>query len=196
MNTRNYTAIHGKLQKKRENYQAIAIGDIRNVSDEEWAVHWRQHGPGWRDPRPENIRYLSRAYGGSDMGALMGVSHFKSRLELFHQKAGITKVIDRNGNADAKELGHIYETPTALKYHILRRRAGAKVTLFIEGKVYLPEGSLKMDQNGIYNEPLSMQIYRDGRLSKNATNALKLKYFWALVNCYGFIYEDVMEGIL
>ena len=103
MYTRNFTAIHGTLQKKRENYQAIAIGDIRTVSNDEWAKHWRPHGPGWRDPRPDNIRYLERAYGGSDMGAIMGVSHFKSRLELFHQKAGFSNAIEREGNADAKD---------------------------------------------------------------------------------------------
>lgn len=197
MYTRNFTAIHGTLQKKRENYQAIAIGDIRTVSNDEWAKHWRPHGPGWRDPRPDNIRYLERAYGGSDMGAIMGVSHFKSRLELFHQKAGFSNAIEREGNADAKELGHLYETPTALKYHILRQRAGAKVTLFIDGKVYLPDRSIKKNADGsIYDEPLSMRIYRDGRTDANASNALKLRYPWALANCDGFLYEDGIEGIL
>lgn len=197
MNTRNFTAIHGTLQKKREKYQPIAIGDIRTVSNEEWAKHWRTHGPGWRDPRPDNIRYLKRAYGGSDMGALMGVSHFKSRLELFHQKAGFSNAIEREGNTDAKELGHLYETPTALKYHLLRQRAGAKVTLFIDGKVYLPDGSLKKNADGsIYDEPLSMRIYRDGRKNPKASNALKLLYPWALANCDGFLFEDGMEGIL
>lgn len=197
MNTKNYTAIHGTLQKKRERYQPIAIGDIRTVSNEEWAKHWRPHGPGWRDPRPDNIRYLARAYGGSDMGALMGVSHFKSRLELFHQKSGFSNAIEREGNTDAKELGHLYETPTALKYHILRRRAGAKVTLYIEGRVYLPDGSVKKNKDGsIFDEPLSMQIYRDGRKDAKASNPLKLLYPWALANCDGFLFEDGMEGIL
>ncbi len=197
MNTRNYTAIHGTRQKKRENYQAIAIGDIRTVSEEEWAAHWRSHGPGWKDPRPDNIRYLQRAYGGSDMGALMGVSHFKSRLELYHQKTGVKNILEREGNSDAKILGHLYETPTALKYHILRRRAGASVTLFIDGKVYLPDGSVKKNADGsIQNDPLSMQIYRDGRKAPNAKNTLKLRYPWALANCDGFIYEDGLEGIL
>lgn len=197
MNTRNFTAIHGTMQKKREVYQPIAIGDIRTVSNEEWAAHWRPHGPGWRDPRPDNIQYLKRAYGGSDMGTLMGVSHFKSRLELYHQKSGLQNAFERKGNEDAKELGHIYETPTALKYHILRRRAGANVTLFIDGNVYLPDGTIKKDTKGnIINDPISMQIYRDGRTDSTINSPLKLRYPWALANCDGFIYENSMEGIL
>lgn len=198
MNTLKYAGITGTLQKKRERYQPIAIGDIRTVSNEEWAKHWRQHGSGWRDPRPENICYLKRAYGGSDMGTLMGVSHFKSRLELYHQKAGFINAFDREGNSDAKELGHLYEVPTALKYHLIRRKNGAKVTLYLDGKTYLPDGSIKLNPDGsIHDTPLSMQMYRDGRkTAKTADNVLGLKYPWALVNCDGFIVEDGVEGIL
>ena len=198
MNIRNYQGVIGSLQKKREKYNAIAIGDIRNVSDEEWAAHWRQHGSGWRDPSPENVCYLKRAYGGSDMSAIMGVSHFKARLELFHQKVGINPVFRRNGNAAAKELGHLYETPTAMKYHMLRRKNHEKVTMFIEGKVINPDGSIRLNKDGtIFDNPISMQMYRDGRRKKDGS----FLYPWALANCDGFLLEEIApdvftEGIL
>lgn len=202
MHPKNYNGIIGMLQKKREIYQPIAIGDIRNVSDEIWAAHWRPHGSGWQDPRPNNICYLERAYGGSDMSAIMGVSHFKTRLELFHQKIGQKTVFTRNGNAAAKELGHLYETPTAMKYHMLRRKSNEKCTMFVEGKVVEPDGSIRKNPDDtLYDNPISMQMYRDGRLKTSAyqTNSDFL-YPWALANCDGFLMEEIngrtVQGIL
>lgn len=194
---KNFNAILGSLQPKREKYQPIAIGDIRTVSDEEWAEHWRPHGSGWRNPRPDNVCYLERAYGGSDMGVIMGVSHFKTRLELFHQKVGITPAITRIGNAAAKELGHLYETPTAMKYHLLRRQSGDKVTMFIEGKIICPDGSIRKNPDGtVMDNPVSMQMYRDGRKLSNGA----FLYPWALANCDGFLEEEIggrpVQGIL
>lgn len=192
-----YNGIIGSLQTKRESYNPIAIGDIRTVSDEEWAAHWRPHGSGWRNPSPTNLCYLERAYGGSDMSVIMGVSHFKTRLQLYHQKAGITPSFTRNGNPDAKELGHLYETPTAIKYGNLRRKSGDKVTIYIEGKVILPDGSVKKNTDGsVYDNPVSMQMYRDGRRNKQG----KLIYPWALANCDGLISEYIngklTQGVL
>ena len=199
-----YNGIYGTLQSKREQYSPYAIGDIRNVSDEEWATHWRPHGSGWRNPSPNNIRFLERAYGGSDMAAIMQCSHFKSRLELYHQKVGVKPEFTRNGNADAKELGHLYETPTAIKYHNKRRKNGAHVKMYIEGRCYNPDGSVQRDaNNNIIDFPSSMYMYRDGRLKKGIksyTSNKDLAYPWALANCDGLIVDTIegkpTEGIL
>lgn len=197
-NPRNYNGIIGEYQPKRESYQPIAIGDIRTISDEEWAAHWRPHGSGWRNPKLDNVQYMVRAYGGSDMGVVMGVSHFKTRLELFHQKVGVKPAFTRNGNADAKDLGHLYETPTAMKYHAVRRKNGGKVIMFIEGKVINPDGSIAKDKNGnTIDNPISMQMYRDGRMKKKGKyHWNNMVYPWALANCDGFLIEDGVQGIL
>ena len=192
-----FNGIIGSLVPKKEKYNAIAIGDIRTVTDDEWAAHWRPHGSGWRNPSPDNICYLERAYGGSDMSAIMGCSHFKTRLELYHEKTETPLKFKRNGNSDAKELGHIYESPTAIKYHNLRRKNKDKVTMFIDGKVYKPDGSLRKNPDGsVHDNPVSMQMYRDGRRNCDGT----LLYPWALANCDGLLIEEVdgiqIQGIL
>lgn len=183
---KNYNGIIGSPQKRRDDYSPIPIGDIRTVSDEEWAEHWRPHGSGWRNPSPDNIKYLERAYGGSDMGVIMGVSHFKSRLELYHQKIGTKTVFTRNGNSDAKDLGHLYEVTTALKYQKFRFRNEEDVILYADGKIFEPNGKMRIGDDGFeIDEPFSMLMYRDGR--KGGNNALNLRYPYALANCDGFI---------
>lgn len=195
----NYNGIIGSLQTKKEFYQPIALDDIRNADEEtdEWALHWRQHGPGWRNPSPDNIKYLCRAYGGSDMGTLMIKSHFKTRLELFHQKSGIQPVFTRNGNAWAKDRGHLYETPTALKYQKFRMMNKESVTLYVDGVVFGPDGrQLKKNGKAVEN-PISTQIYRDGRLkTPKYTSNEDFRYPWALANCDGMIMENGVTGLL
>lgn len=197
----NYQGIIGTRVPKRENYQPYALADIRTADEasDEWAKHWRPNGPGWKNPSPTNPTYLSRAYGGSDMGTLMGVSHFKTRLQLFDEKVGIKPVVERNANGWAKDRGHLYETITAKKYHLFRRNNKEKVTLYIEGQVYEPDGSLKTDASGNpIDESISMMIYRDGRLkgAEYKSNA-DFVYPWALANCDGLIKEaDGEIGLL
>lgn len=197
-NTKGYAGVIGTLQKRRENYQPFGIGDISTVSDEEWAEHWRPHGSGWRNPSDTNICYLERAYGGSDMSAIMQCSHFKTRLELFNQKTGVQPVLKREMNADAKDLGHLYETPTALKYHMWRKKNNVAPIMHIEGRVYYPDGS----RDPVYN-PASMTMYRDGRLKpgiKKYTSNKDFLFPWALANCDGLIKESIngqmVDGIL
>lgn len=196
----NYNGIIGEKQKKRDFYQPIALADIRSADEatDEWAKHWRPHGPGWRNPVNTNIAYLKRAYGGSDMGTLMMKSHFKTRLELFNQKSGILPVFVRNGNAWAKDRGHLYETPTAIKYHLFRIQNKEKVTLYIEGKVFDPNGKQLTKPDGTpIDNPISMMIYRDGRLKTPAyTSNEDFVYPWALANCDGIIMENGETGLL
>lgn len=196
----NYNGIIGEKRKKRELYQPYPLADIREADEktDEWAKHWRPHGPGWRNPDVTNIKYLERAYGGSDMGTLMMKSHFKTRLELFNEKSGIKPQFTRNGNAWAKDRGHLYETATAVKYQLFRISNKEDVTLYIEGKVYKPDGSLQLDKNGVpVDNPISMMIYRDGRLkTDHYSSNLDLKYPWALANCDGIIVENGETGLL
>lgn len=196
----NYNGIIGSLQEKKEFYQPYALADIRTADEDsnEWAEHWRPHGPGWRNPSETNITYLERAYGGSDMGTLMMKSHFKTRLELFHQKTGLKPAFTRNGNEWAKDRGHLYETPTAIKYHKFRIKNKEKVTLYIEGKVFDTNGKQVLHPNGTpVDNPISMMIYRDGRLKTSTYTSNKdLRYPWALANCDGIIKENGETGIL
>jgi len=173
-------------------YKPLAIGDISTVSMEEWASHWRVHGSGWNDPRPDNPCYLKRAYGGSDIATIMGISPWKTRLQLFHEKVGVIPSFKRTFNSDAKELGHIYETPTALKYHFFKRKKGIKnLTLFVEGYIVDPDGNFRVDSNGErVKNPISMQMYRDGRKNKDGS----FLYPFALANCDGFIKEGNRNG--
>lgn len=186
-----YNNVVGELQPLRENYKPIAIGDIRSVSDKEWVEHWRPHGSGWRNPSKDNVCYLERAYGGSDMGIIMRCSHFKTRLDLWAAKTNAPRSFEREGNGDAKELGHIYETPTAIKYHTLLRRHGVHtVAMFVEGKVYKPDGTLLKNPDGsIKDVAASMMMYRDGRKKPDGS----FLYPWALANCDGII-TDVIDG--
>lgn len=191
MNERSfYNGVVGELTPLKENYYPIPLGDIRTVSDDEWAQHWRQHGSGWRNPSPDNDYYLERAYGGSDMGVIMGVSHFKSRLDLYADKTS-QKLFHRFGNTDVLELGHIYETPTAKKYQaILRKNGKYTVTMYVEGRIYKPSGDIVRKVNGDeVDNASSMQMYRDGRKDKDG----KFIYPWALANCDGVI-VDMIDG--
>ena len=182
----------GSLQPLRENYSPIAIGDIGTVSDEEWAEHWRVHGSGWRNPDPNNVQYLERAYGGSDMGIISDTSNFDAKLSLWATKSGVNKAINRKKSNDSLELGHLYETVTAQKYHNIMRRSGKKhLKVLVEGKVFDESGKLVLDKNGKpFENRTSMYMYRDGR--KNADGSFK--YPWALANCDAFVVDDGVQG--
>ena len=187
-----YLYVIGNLQPLRDNYKPIAIGDIGTVSEKEWAEHWRQHGSGWRDPRPDNINYLKRAYGGSDMSIISDTSNFTPKIALWADKAGIEKKITRSGNTDALEIGHMYETVTAEKYAAIKRKEGVKnLTVYVEGKVLNPDGSWATDKSGspIQNR-FSMYMFRDGRRNSDGS----FKYPWALANCDAFVTEGNVRG--
>lgn len=180
------------MVKKKEHYQPLAIGNISTVSMEEWAEHWREHGSGWRDPRPDNPCYLKRAYGGSSISIIMGVSPYTTRLQYAHQKMGVEPLFKYKINEDSKELGHIYETAIALKYHYYRRKQGCKnLYMFVEGNVVDTDGNWQIDANGDkVKNPISMYMYRDGRKNSDGT----FKYPWALANCDGFLKEGNLDG--
>ena len=85
-----------------------------------------------------------------------------------------------------------------MKYHALRRKNGGSVTMFIDGKTILPDGTVRRDRsNNILENSVSMQMYRDGRFKKGSVYHWdNMLYPWALANCDGFLSEDGIQGIL
>ena len=182
------------IQKRKDNYQPLAIGNTKMVSQEEWATHWRPHGPGWKNPVETNPCYSKRFYGGSDMSVILGCSPWKTKLQLFHEKTGIEPKFKTNINEDSKELGHIYETAIALKYHYYKRKEGTKnLTMFVEGYIVNPDGSWRLDKDGNRAKNLSsVYMYRDGRKKPDGS----FLYPWASANVDGLIMEGSEQGLL
>lgn len=65
------------------------------------------------------------------------------------------------------------------------------VTLYVDGVVFGPDGrQLKKNGKAVEN-PISTQIYRDGRLkTPKYTSNEDFRYPWALANCDGMIMEN------
>lgn len=89
------------------NYQADVVVDTENLSREDW-LSWRRAG-----------------IGGSDAAAVMGVSPFCTKRDLYYDKKGIQPVMDEEeDNWVAKEVGHRLEDLVA---EIFARKTGFKV---------------------------------------------------------------------
>lgn len=178
--------------KVKDAYVPLAIGNISTVSEEEWAEHWRQHGSGWRNPTPENQCYLERAYGGSDMSIICNRSPWTTNIDLWSQKTGKEKAVKPKRNDDPLVLGHLYETVTAQKYAILRKRDGCKnLKVYVDGKIVGLDGHFLKNKDGKFIEnDVSNLMYRDGRKDKNGN----FIYPWALANCDAFIQEGKEFG--
>lgn len=87
------------------NYRPIPLGKYLDGSPE-W-LGCRKHGPHYDDPtHPEYIEYTA---GGSDVGVILGVSKFKTNIELFHQKTGLKGAVEKPMNTEALRAGHELE---------------------------------------------------------------------------------------
>ena len=74
------------------NYKPEAVVDISGLSREEW------------------LDYRKKGIGGSDAAAIMGVSPFATKRDLFYDKTGIRPAYQENeDNWVAKEVGHRLE---------------------------------------------------------------------------------------
>ena len=74
------------------NYEAAVLVDTENLSREDW-LSWRRRG-----------------IGGSDAAAVMGLSPFCTKRDLYYDKRDIRPVVDEEeGNWVAKEVGHRLE---------------------------------------------------------------------------------------
>ena len=89
------------------NYEAAVLVDTENLSREDW-LSWRRRG-----------------IGGSDAAAVMGMSPFHTKRDLYYDKRGIQPVMDEEeDNWVAKEVGHRLEELVA---EIFSRKTGFRV---------------------------------------------------------------------
>ena len=89
------------------NYEAAVLVDTENLSREDW-LSWRRRG-----------------IGGSDAAAVMGLSPFCTKRDLYYDKRDIQPVMDEEeDNWVAKEVGHRLEELVA---EIFARKTGFKV---------------------------------------------------------------------
>ena len=142
------------MKEKDMSGMPIALGDIQGLSEEEW-LHWRDHGPSWKNP--ESPEYIPFTVGGSDSSSIMCASPWRTRLELFHQKSGIEKAAKKEENTAAKEAGHIYEPFVA---EICRRQL--KALPWVKALDFFNDTTM----------------YRSGQRNSDGT----LKYPWALAD--------------
>jgi putative phage-type endonuclease len=73
------------------NYKPVALVDIDGMPEEEW-LRWRRKG-----------------IGGSDASVILGDSPWRTIVDLYNDKAGISPVIVEEDNAFAKDYGHTVE---------------------------------------------------------------------------------------
>ena len=89
------------------NYKPEAVVDISGLSREEW------------------LDYRKKGIGGSDAAAIMGVSPFATKRDLFYDKTGIRPAFQENeDNWVAKEVGHRLEDLVA---EIFSKKTGLKI---------------------------------------------------------------------
>ena len=89
------------------NYEpSVLVEDITQLSEEEW------------------LRQRAKGIGGSDVAAVLGISPWKTRRDLFYEKTGVQPVLPDETNWVAKEVGHRLEELVA---EIYRRKTGYAV---------------------------------------------------------------------
>ncbi len=89
------------------NYKAEVVVDTENLSREDW------------------LAYRRLGIGGSDSAAIMGVSPFCTKRDLYYDKRGITPAMDEEeNNWVAKEVGHRLENLVA---EIFSKKTGLRV---------------------------------------------------------------------
>ncbi len=89
------------------NYEAEVFVDTENLSREDW------------------LSFRRKGIGGSDAAAIMGMSPFCTKRDLYYDKLGIQPVVDEEeDNWVAKEVGHRLEDLVA---EIFSRKTGLKV---------------------------------------------------------------------
>lgn len=109
---------------KVTSYSPIPVGDTAGLSNEEW-LKWREHGPDYNDPFSE--RYIPVTVGGSAVSIIFGDNPWMSKLELYHQKSGVTKPkYERPMNQEILDSGHMLEDFVAHKFLEKMKAEGVK----------------------------------------------------------------------
>lgn len=85
---------------------AVLVEDITQLTEEEW------------------LRERTKGIGGSDVAAVLGISPWKTRRDLFYEKTGVQPMQPDESNWVAKEVGHHLEELVA---EIYRRKTGYTV---------------------------------------------------------------------
>ena len=125
------------------------------VSRETW-LKWREHGP---------LGDIPYTLGGSDVATVLGISPWKTPLELYNEKIGIVPAVPVEYNQESKRTGQLNEEHIArLFLDDLRRMYPDK------------EISLVFDKH----------MYQCGREDKNG----RLLYPWMLMNYDAFLFID------
>lgn len=89
------------------NYEAQVVVDTENLTREDW------------------LSYRRLGIGGSDAAAIMGVSPFCTKRDLYYDKCGITPAMEEEeSNWVAKEVGHRLEDLVA---EIFSKKTGLRV---------------------------------------------------------------------
>lgn len=88
------------------NYMPNVLVDTENLSEQEW------------------LSYRRKGIGGSDVAAIMGVSPFCTKRDLYYDKIDVKPVIDEEENWVAKEVGHRLEELVAM---IFSKKTGLTV---------------------------------------------------------------------
>ena len=68
-------------------------------------------------PREEWLQYRRRGIGGSDVGAIFGVSPFRTCRDIYYDKLGIAVVWEDENNWVQLEVGHLLEDLVAQIFH-------------------------------------------------------------------------------
>lgn len=125
----------------RKKRHTVALGDIANLTNEEW-LKWRAHGPDYADPT--SPRYIPVTVGSSAVAIVMGDSPFESQLEFYHEKSAIkTPKIARKMNQDLLDAGHYLEEFVAMNF-----------PRFMEVNCNIPAGNIKViNDTTMYQHP-------------------------------------------
>ncbi len=90
---------------------AVLVEDITQLTEEEW------------------LQQRTRGIGGSDVAAVLGISPWKTRRDLFYEKTGVQPMQPDETNWVAKEVGHrlkelvaeIYQRKTGYTVYPIRK---------------------------------------------------------------------------
>ena len=87
-------------------YQPLVLVDTNSLPEEEWLAYRRQ------------------GIGGSDAAAVLGISPFRTAVDLYYDKLNIASVTDDDGNWVAMKIGHLLEDLVA---EIFARKTGFRI---------------------------------------------------------------------
>lgn len=107
---------------------------------------------------PEQLAERSRGLGGSDAAVVMGLSRFKTPLQLYYEKIGEPRFVGADDliviDAELQEWGHLFEGPIIQKYANRTKRTMDRFTSTVWSERYLwmcghPDAICTSDRRGL-----------------------------------------------